>query len=212
MDRTTCDLCGNPDSGWKSLFIKDSYLFVKCRRCGFVFTKQIPSSSDLQSAYTKEYYNGSIYKDYAEKIYERRLGYVSFLSYFQSRTGIKKGKLLEIGCATGDFLDAARFIGYETIGIVLSEWAANEALKKGHNVKNCDVDNIDSSEIKDMTFDSVFLWDVFEHLAYPNKALGKIVKILRKGGVITLNTLNISSPTVKYLNEKWSHYFPPYHL
>ena len=110
MDRTSCDLCGTPASRWKSLFMKDSYLFVRCRKCGFVFTKQVPSVSELKSAYSRGYYNGVIYKNYNEKLYERRMGYVSFLSYFQSLTGKKQGKILEIGCATGDFLDAARFL------------------------------------------------------------------------------------------------------
>ena len=56
------------------------------------------------------------------------------------------------------------------------------------------------------------MWVVFEHLAYPNKKLSKLNGMFKKGGAIVINTLNIGSPTVKYLGQSWSHYVPPHHL
>jgi|WetSurMetagenome_2_1015567.scaffolds.fasta_scaffold00034_45 2-polyprenyl-3-methyl-5-hydroxy-6-metoxy-1,4-benzoquinol methylase len=212
MERTKCNLCGSSSSRWKNLFIKHKYIFVRCEECGFVFTSQIPEPDELKSAYCKDYYSGLIYKNYTERMFERRKGYVSFLMHFQSLINKKNGKILEIGCATGDFLDAARFLGYETYGIEISEWAANESKIKGHKIQNINVDEIEKSEFKEIEFDYIFLWDVFEHLAYPDSIIKKLVPLLKIDGVLVLNTLNIASPTVKLIGKRWSHYYPPYHL
>lgn len=181
-NRKFCDLCGSNPKKFKKLFVKNDYTFVKCTNCGFVFTAEVPEEKQLKQAYSKNYYNGEVYKDYQEKMYEHRKVFASQLSNFQSITGIKSGKILEIGCATGDFLDAASFLGYETYGIEISEWAAEIAKEKGHTIFNIDVTNFDVENFSVQNFDAVFMWDVFEHLAYPNVVLRNISRLLKNGG------------------------------
>jgi hypothetical protein len=56
------------------------------------------------------------------------------------------------------------------------------------------------------------MWDVLEHVSNPFDTLKNANNVTRMEGLITINTLNISSPTVKYLGKEWSHFFPPHHL
>lgn len=210
--RLKCDLCNSTSDYWAQMFIKNNYTFVKCKRCGFVFTKQVPSNAELSNAYSKGYYNGEVYNNYEDSHFERLIKYINALGSFQRSTRINSGEILEIGCATGDFLDAAKFLGYDTNGIEISEWAASIAKRKGHNIINIDVTEYEISEGHSFKYDAIFMWDVFEHLAYPNTVLKNVTKLLNKGGCVVINTLNIGSPTVKYLNKRWSQYMPPYHL
>lgn len=202
-ERTICDLCGSTYSDWEILFHKYDFTFVKCSKCGFVFTKEIPTAKELEIAYSEKYFNGSIYDNYTEKLYDRRKDYVSYLSYIQSLTGLYRGKILEVGSATGDFLDAANFLGYDAYGIEISAWAANVAKSKGHKIYNISIENIEQTELKNISFDCLFMWDVFEHLSFPNKVIQKVKSYLNTKGIVVIHTLNIGSPTVKFLGSKW---------
>ncbi len=94
--------------------------------------------------------------------------------------GLTKGKILEIGCATGDFLDVAAFLGYDCYGIEISEWAASIAKEKGHNVINIDISSLNINLNFNEDFDAIFMLDVLEHLAYPNRVIKLLSSYLKK--------------------------------
>lgn len=210
--RTSCDYCDSQYEQFISLFSVNSYNIVKCKNCGLVFTLEIPGNTELEEYYGKSYFEGDIYKSYSEQDAERKRYFLGQIMYFESFYNSYNGKILEMGSATGSFLDCARFLGYEGIGTEKSEYASQIANSKNLNVFKNDLPELVNHTLKKGSFDAVFMWDVIEHLNSPSSTLKYINYLTKPGGLLTLNTLNISSPTVKFLKEKWSQFLPPAHL
>lgn len=97
------------------------------------------------------------------------------------------GKILELGCGSGELCEVFYNNGYEHIvGID----ASISKIKMQHNIKilQRDITNID--KIFDETFDVVISYQVFEHL-YPDdvpKIFSKVFKLLNKGGIFCFDT------------------------
>lgn len=91
------------------------------------------------------------------------------------------GRLLDIGCGTGLFVDVAGELGYEAHGIEPSRWAAESARHKGLKV-NTGV--FGDAIFPDAHFDAVTLWSVLEHVSSPVETLHSVRRILKPGGVI----------------------------
>jgi 2-polyprenyl-3-methyl-5-hydroxy-6-metoxy-1,4-benzoquinol methylase len=110
------------------------------------------------------------------------------------------GRLLDVGCATGYFLNAAR-LDFETQGIELSEWAALYARER----LRLDVVNagLDEASLPAEHFDVVTLNDVIEHFTDPRAALLRIQGLLRPGGLLYLVTPNIESLSARILRGRW---------
>ncbi len=113
----------------------------------------------------------------------------------------KKGKLLDIGCYTGFFLELARDNGWEVEGLDPSNWASEYARKNfGLKVQSNLIENMDFPE---NNFDVITMWDVIEHLTNPIIALKKIQKILKSDGVFILTTYLMDSWEAKLLKSKY---------
>jgi 2-polyprenyl-3-methyl-5-hydroxy-6-metoxy-1,4-benzoquinol methylase len=211
--REKCDLCSTGSENFKLLFEKFDYHIVKCKNCGLLFTQEIPSKEELKNFYGKSYYEGYIYQSYSSMDEEKKRFYLKNIIYFENFSGEKKGNILEIGSATGIFLSCAGFMGYNATGVEISNYAVDIAKKNNLNIFNKNLDELQKENIfKKDFFDAVFLWDCIEHLSSPSAWLDYINYCTKPGGLVVLNTLNTSSPTVKYLKEKWSQFYPPWHL
>ena len=211
--RNNCDLCGAGNEYFETLFEKSGYHIVKCGNCGLYFTYEIPSKEELKNFYGKSYYEGEIYQSYSLLEDEKIRYYLRNLMYCENFSGGKKGNILEIGSATGIFLLCAEFLGYNATGVEISDYAADAAKKKNANVIKMDLEDLVNNKVFEKEyFDFVFLWDCIEHLTSPSRWLKYLNFCTKTGGLIVLNTLNVSSPTVKYLKNKWSQYLPPGHL
>jgi SAM-dependent methyltransferase len=123
------------------------------------------------------------------------------------------GRLLDVGCAEGYFLDAAAEVGWETYGVELSECAGSRALAKGHRVLFGEVSDAGWA---DGFFQVITLWDVLEHLDEPQTALRKLSELLAPDGLLLVMTPDLSSTVARALGERWwsvvdmhLHYFTP---
>ena len=193
---------------------------LRCRDCGIIFLSPQPTPEDLRRLYSAEYFE----QDY-------RCGHTG--SYFDDQTlaalvddallgRIQKrkhtGRFLEVGCAGGAFLDAARRRGYAVQGVEFSEDAAAFARKRfGLDVFTGDV--LDT-HFPDGSFDVVFMGDVIEHLRDPAKTLNEVHRIMATGGLLVLacpsqtNTLFTRCGFYLYglVDLKATVQLPPYHL
>ncbi len=211
--REKCDLCSGNKENFTELFEKFGYHIVKCRNCGLVFVYDIPDREELKNFYGESYYEGKHYSSYSSNEGRKKRSYLLDIMYFEKFSGGNKGNILEIGSATGIFLSCANFMGYNATGVEISDYASDIAKKNDLNVINMDLEDLIKNNIFEKGyFDAVFLWDCFEHLNLPSAWLKYINYCTKPGGFVVLNTLNVSSPTVKYLKGKWSHFYPPGHL
>ncbi|MDP3790113.1 MAG: class I SAM-dependent methyltransferase, partial [Candidatus Omnitrophota bacterium] len=127
---------------------------VKCNSCGLVYIN--PRRDDAE-----------ILKDYSEVVDDKYLNEKKYrlLTFNRSLELIKKykksGKILDIGCYIGTFLEAARQDGWDTYGVEPSRWAAAYARKElGLNVLEGAVEECSKFGTD---FDVVTLWDSIEH-------------------------------------------------
>ena len=101
------------------------------------------------------------------------------------------GELLDIGCGTGNFLTAAREVGYGVTGIELDRNAARFAKER---VGLQRVFPLTISEFAgrhaDEKFDVVTFFEVLEHQAAPVEFLQRVSMVLKARGTLALSVPN----------------------
>jgi 2-polyprenyl-3-methyl-5-hydroxy-6-metoxy-1,4-benzoquinol methylase len=121
-----------------------------------------------------------------------------------------EGRILDVGCGTGRFLEWMRDHGWKTWGIDISPAATEKARSKHLNVESGDLLKTDRYESD--FFDVVTMWDVFEHLAEPIATLRKAFSLLKPGGRIVAGMPNIDSIPAKLFGKYWFPLEIPRHL
>ena len=109
-----------------------------------------------------------------------------------------EGRLLDVGCATGDFLSVAGE-RYEAEGLELSHWAARIARERGRTVHESTLEALKPPQ----PYDIVTLWGVIEHFEEPSRELQRISRLLNEGGLVCLWTGDIKSVPSAMLGKKW---------
>jgi len=121
------------------------------------------------------------------------------------------GDLLDVGCAYGHLLNAARN-DFNVHGVDISEFAIKRAKQK-FNLKNVKQGNVQERIPFNKKFDVITAIDVIEHLNNPVKALNNIYSKLKKQGlfIVELPTVNnfISRIINKFFYPDDTHIFIP---
>jgi SAM-dependent methyltransferase len=165
---------------------------------------------DPRSYYTDDYFSGGHadgYADYrgAEPVLRREFARtVAFIRRY--RTG---GKLLEIGCAYGFFLQEAKRY-FDVAGIELAPEAAAHCRQTGLNVVAGVADEASLNSFGRM--DVIVLLDVIEHLPDPSGTLASCARSLNPDGIIVLTTGDFGSPVARLMGANWRLMTPPQHL
>ena len=190
------------------LFHKNGSDILKCANCGLGRAES--PAFDPTAYYTEDYFSGGHadgYSDYqgAEAVLRREFaGTVDFIRGFR-----EGGKLLEVGCAYGFFLqEAVRY--YEVAGIELADNAAEHCRAKGLLVLNGVADEANLAQIG--CVDIVVLLDVIEHLPEPAETLALCSKYLKPEGLIIITTGDFASMVAKLSGANWRLMTPPQHL
>jgi SAM-dependent methyltransferase len=195
-----CVVCGSGDR--RPFRRQDSYTIVRCARCGLRYLSPQPAPGLLTDLYTEEYY---VSVDSRERGYD---GYVTeaenWRRTFRDRLDdlpAIPGRLLDVGAATGFFVEQARAVGWEAVGVEPSEWAAAYARKElGVDVRT---GTLDEMRFPDGTFDVVTLWEVIEHLPDPRVTLAEIRRVLKPGGRLVLSTPDAGSLAARLSGRRW---------
>ena len=215
---TNCNLCNY--ANYKILYEESSLLdldglrnllniscelyCVRCMNCGLVYLNPMPTFEDWRRYYEKDYdfilhRDRQSYLKGAEGIKNELLQYEKY---------VKRGKLLDIGCGTGNFIYRAKELGWNAYGIEISkrytDFLRNEI---GLNVMSVPVEE---AEFNPNFFDVVVLNHVLEHLFDPKHVLKKIHGFLRKGGIVAIYIPNeLESLYSKLRLDNLLFYFQP---
>lgn len=195
----------------KAIFFihKNNFDLFCCQSCRLIFVWPIPQH--LNAIYNQDYFSGAIhgfgYTDYdADKV-----AMVStFNDYLKIIEGyaIGQGLLLDVGAATGFFMDLAKQKGWEVKGVEISDFAAQKARNKGLVVKTGTLELMVFSEL----FKVITMWDVIEHVDDPASQIKKAYELLAPGGILVINTPDASSFFARILSKRWHLFVPPEHL
>ncbi len=182
-DEASCNFCG----GNKFKTIEESekpYYVLECLHCGLVFVDPVPDLSYLAKHYDESYYADWMAAQQTKrlKMWDQRLKRVE--------KSCKKGRLLDVGCATGTFLQMAQNSGWEIRGTEYSHYAAayaRDSLKAdifcGHLV---------DAHYEDSFFDVVTFWHVLEHVTDPTRYLQEAHRILKPSGLLIVAVPNVN--------------------
>lgn len=150
----------------------------------------------------ENYHRDEDYKKYEslfENMFRKRVNLVSRF--------VKKGKMLEIGSATGVMLTQFANRGWDALGIEPSG-SHKEAKKKGLRVLNV---KFEDAKLPDDYFDLIVLNHTLEHMDNSREILEKINLLLKKGGIVFIDVPNFGSLSSKLLGKKWPYLLPLEH-
>jgi len=127
-------------------------------------------------------------------------------------SGLRTGRLVDIGCGHGYFLSWARAAGWEVVGIDYPSLATKYAQERlGLHIIEADL----SEALREMslgvgTFDVVTLWHCLEHAADPPLVLQDAASLLKDQGVLLIAVPNGVCPGMNCKREDWVWCQEPY--
>lgn len=211
-----CIICGN--TSFKTfLSCKDHFLtkqkfnIQKCENCGFLFTNPRPYEKDLDNYYKSEEYisHSNKKKGLINSIYQLVRKYTLRKKYQLITKYIRKGKILDIGCATGEFLNVFKNNKWDVYGVEPNENARKLAVKN-HNLEIGS--EAELNELKPGSFDVITMWHVLEHVTSLNERIKEIKRLLKPHGLVFVAVPNCNSYDAKIYKEYWAAYDVPRHL
>lgn len=169
-----------------------------------IFLSPIPTAEKLRTIYQEDYYKSwGITCDNGDST--RCMKHDTFRNRIKRLSGlIKPRKVLDVGCATGFFLEAAAQEGWTVFGVELSEYAAAMARKTfGDHIFS---GTLEEAHYADGFFDLVTLSDIVEHIPCPLDFLHEARRILSQDGMLMIVTPDVTSLTAKLMGRRWSHF------
>lgn len=180
-----------------------SFGYQRCDSCGTVFIDSIPEN--LGAYYRADYYAVPSSLDAFKATADADQFKLDVVTRFATR-----GRLLEIGPATGEFAYLASRAGFDVHAIEMD--AACCAFLEQLGVQTVLSDN--PGEVLDGMgrFDVIALWHVLEHIPRPLQLLEKLAGALTPDGVLTLALPNPESLQFRLFGRFWAHLDSPRHL
>jgi glycosyltransferase involved in cell wall biosynthesis/2-polyprenyl-3-methyl-5-hydroxy-6-metoxy-1,4-benzoquinol methylase len=200
----TCLVCNGPRIYY--LFSTSDYRVVRCDDCGLVFLNPQPGDGELSHIYGADYFLGSDTEAGRRAVSEIKQA-TARLYLVESRrySGLKNGRLLEVGCGDGDFLVTAEAEGWQVTGVEYSIAACEKArnrLKQG----DVRVGELAQAELPSEQFNFCVLSDVIEHVRDPLAFLREIHRVLKPGGTLFIATPDIGSWSARIMKQKWMEF------
>lgn len=185
----------------------------KCNDCTFHFTAPVPPESEIGKYYKSEDYisHSNTSRGLINRAYQtvRNITLRSKRKLITRNTGKSKGKLLDIGCGTGNFLNNMKQAGWDVSGIEPSPEAREQAQK---NFGITPMDPAKLYNLPDGKYDAVTMWHVLEHVYDLDGYMKKIRSLLAPGGKAFIAVPNhLSVDAVKY-GPGWAAWDVPRHL
>ena len=115
------------------------------------------------------------------------------------------GKLLEVGCARGDFLSVARE-SFEVCGVEPNPELADSAA----SIAPIHRDVVENLPWRD--FDLAVSFHVIEHVDSPNRYVAAISERLKTGGLLVLETPDIDSLPFRLMKSRWRQFIPEHYF
>ncbi|MHB1389979.1 MAG: class I SAM-dependent methyltransferase [Thermoleophilia bacterium] len=120
------------------------------------------------------------------------------------RKHLSGASLLEVGCATGWFLDEARRDGFSVQGVEPSEYAAAWGKRElGLPIRP---GTLSEAAFADASFDGVIYWDVLEHLTDPLAELREAARVMSSNGYLFVSVPNVGSFLARAMGKRWFGY------
>lgn len=188
---------------------KETFTLLYNKEFDILKTTPAPSLDTLPKYYESDDYishtDGK--RTFFEKIYQlvKRNAIKSKVSLITIQQK-QKGKLLDIGSGTGDFLVEAKIQGWDILGFEPDAGAKKLAINKGVAFTD------DIFTLPDNSFDVVTMWHVLEHVPNLQEYISNLKRIIKPTGTIIIAVPNYKSFDAKYYKQFWAAFDVPRHL
>lgn len=203
---------GKPGHEGKFVFSKNGWLMWRCTTCGHLWTDPLPTEAELVAFYDRGYFEGDPsrhgYLDYDRDKERTSVEFEWYLSHLAERHP-QKGRLLDIGAATGYFVQLAKERGWQASGVELSEHASSVARSRGLDVVQ---GTFEQHADRFQGLDAVSMWDLVEHLRDPYPFFKRLHGVVAPGGVIMFATPESDCRFARALGRWWTLLAPPQHI
>lgn len=201
LEQVNCPVCDA--NSYDHLFVKQGFDFVRCKTCDLVYV----NPRLLESA-TLAYYGDAADQQSMEdwmKVLASPANQAWQAPYFQEAVDIlaklipAKGKILDIGCSIGLFMEVAQKSGFECVGLEPEPKSREYAINRGLDVRP---DLFLDAGFPSASFDAITMFGVLEHLSKPKQMLADIWDVLKPGGVVMVIVPNVYSFANGTLHEQ----------
>ncbi len=197
METVACNLCGSarytpvyeiPD---RRFFPDEFFTVVECNQCGLGFVNPRPRLEEMAKYYPPEYFaqpTSDSFRRYLKRRFEQEARY---LHEIETRGG--SPRLLDVGCATGDFPRFMAARGWHVEGVETSDSSQPIRDFKVYAQQFQDI------PVNEPVYDAVTAWAVLEHVHDPMTYFRKALTVLNRGGLFVFLVTNFESTASRYL-------------
>lgn len=186
---THCNLCNANDFTTLADVvispIKEYSALVRCRSCGLAY---VNPRHPVQRE--KQFYQSEYHEAHSDKTWrDARIG-VFQTNLARIETQRERGRLLDVGCGRGYFLELAGQRGWDTHGVEISRSASRYARQSLR--LQVSEGELKDAHFPDESFDVITAWNVIDQLYDPHGELKEIYRILKKDGLLALRVSNLT--------------------
>ncbi|MCL2231064.1 MAG: methyltransferase domain-containing protein [Treponema sp.] len=214
-----CPVCGE-NVPIRSITRLCDRTYRKCKKCGIIYMDRI-NLAPIE--YEKEYFFESYLKQYGKTYLDdfenikhngkNRLKIIKFLRASVSPCeGISEPTLLDIGCAYGPFLAAAKEEGFSPIGIDPAKDAVQYINEKLGIPAIHSMFPVSDSSFASNSLDVITLWYVLEHFQDCITVFKEIKKLLKPNGILAFSTPSFSGISGRTSLKKFLSVSPADHF
>ncbi len=209
MKTDNCRVCGSGE--YRPVAEVEGFNYVKCA-CGVERMSGYPGPEEVQEFYESGYmdrkFNNLGHHLHFKPEYREAYFAEKDLTFSDLKMDLKKYKgkrLLDVGCANGQFIEYTDRFGIKGEGIDISKDMVETARKAG---RNCRVEDL--FDVKG-EYDLMTFWDVIEHVLNPRAMLEKTRSLLACGGEVVIQT-PCTGMVSELFAEMWLYYLPVQHI
>jgi 2-polyprenyl-3-methyl-5-hydroxy-6-metoxy-1,4-benzoquinol methylase len=200
----TCAVC--VDSIADHYCRKEEADYYICRQCGLIFQHPLPTRSSMVEWADDAYASGA-YRDYVEARPMK-------IRHFQDRLAdlgarIKPGRLLDVGCSCGYFMEVAKSRGFDVQGVEFTPGAIAAA---SADMRPRIFQGVLETMPENGLFDVVSAFDLIEHVPDPRGFLRRCGGLLGAGGTLVISTPDTGHVLRFLMQSRWPMLQPMQHL
>lgn len=215
---TQCPLCGS--ERLQHVFTvkdytvsKQEFMIDECIDCTARFTQEVPNEQNISAYYKSEDYisHTNTSTGFINRLYQsvRKRTLKQKRKLVTASTGIRTGKLLDLGCGTGAFVNEMKQSGWEVTGLE-PDADARAVAQRLYNIPVGDSSQFFA--LPTGTFDAIAMWHVLEHVHDLHGYVDQLKKLLSTEGKLFVAVPNYTSRDAAIYQQYWAAYDVPRHL
>jgi 2-polyprenyl-3-methyl-5-hydroxy-6-metoxy-1,4-benzoquinol methylase len=191
-EQIDCPLCGGKEFD-EVVIRSDGFHIVRCGSCNLNFLNPRPVPEDIGKLYRSDYYSNKVCREMAFSGFEASVSNIKYYKPYgfdmlAEQVSLEGKRALDIGCSYGKWVYWMSNAGAEAVGIDLAEQCVRWGKEKlGLDLRQGSISDINEP---DSSFDVITMIDLIEHIADIRGFMDNLVRLVRRGGIVFVQTPN----------------------